>query len=80
MTPWTDPINLTRAWCLFEIFTTMNSGVKIDFALPKSQKEAFVNYMTHNYDKSKGIFEKINRIDIRKADAFKQVYIYLSIL
>ena len=28
--PWNDPITLKRAWCLFEIFCTVQTGAKFE--------------------------------------------------
>eukprot|EP01036_Dinobryon_divergens_P032807 gene32807-biopygen26026 len=33
LTPWRDPIPLTRAWCLFELFCTKKEGCRFEVAM-----------------------------------------------
>ena len=41
LSPWDDPIPLTRAWCLYEIYSTMiTPGVKFDVVLPDAERAA----------------------------------------
>ena len=41
LSPWDDPIPLTRAWCLYEIYSTLISpGVKFDVVLPDAERAA----------------------------------------
>jgi len=42
MTPWENPISLTRAWCLIEIFACQSSGSQFNVALPPSERERFL--------------------------------------
>ena len=44
LTPWNDPIALTRGWCLFEIMTTLelkDHGVQFDIQLDPNQLTLF---------------------------------------
>ena len=49
---WDAPIYVTRAWCLFELFTAIRNqrDVQVDVILPPSEKRAFAAKMsTGNY-------------------------------
>jgi len=38
LSPWNDPIPLTRAWCLYEMFSTLSApDVRFDIVLPDSE-------------------------------------------
>ena len=39
--PYSDPVPLSRSWCLFEIFCTHTAGVKLDIVLDEKEKEDF---------------------------------------
>ena len=40
--PWSDPAQLKRAWCLWEIFCAIEGGGKFDVALGSKQHDAFI--------------------------------------
>eukprot|EP00035_Acanthoeca_spectabilis_P016656 m.345245 g.345245 ORF g.345245 m.345245 type:complete len:659 (+) comp16554_c1_seq2:117-2093(+) len=48
LSPWDDPIPLTRAWCLFEMYSTMRSGVKLSIALPDAERGRLRAAVEHN--------------------------------
>lgn len=50
MTPWDNPIALTRAWCLVEIFACQSSGSRFEVALPPSERERFLDEITTRSD------------------------------
>ena len=39
--PWHAPVPLTRSWCLWEIFSSLDGGAKLQIALSPTQREAF---------------------------------------
>ena len=45
--PWRNPAYLTRAWCLFELYTAIGTGgdVKIDVVLTTEEDASFVAAM-----------------------------------
>ena len=52
MSPWNEPIPLTRSWCLFEIMCSLNAGAsKVDFQihLPSHQAASFVEGLRADY-------------------------------
>ena len=64
--PWNNPAFLNRAWCLFELMTSVNVGVEITILLPLAEHEAFVEGLGKNIEV---VFEALARIDARKAGA-----------
>ena len=39
--PWDAPVPLTRSWCLWELFCTLEGGAKLQIAQSPAQREAF---------------------------------------
>ncbi|KAJ3119198.1 Kinesin light chain 3 [Physocladia obscura] len=48
MLPWSDPLPLKRAWCVYEIYASVNSNSKFYVALPPQEQEAFVESILMN--------------------------------
>eukprot|EP00049_Salpingoeca_infusionum_P023865 m.14233 g.14233 ORF g.14233 m.14233 type:complete len:707 (-) comp6166_c0_seq1:126-2246(-) len=40
--PWSCPIPLTRAWCLFEIISAITSGAQFEIWLPSQERQQFI--------------------------------------
>jgi hypothetical protein len=71
LSPWNGPKYVQRAWCLFELYTTVSSGVKYDIVLPPKQKAGLVEYLKDSYSTSTGgVLSQVCNIDIEKASAF----------
>lgn len=72
MTPWHDPIPLTRAWCLWEIFCALEqeeNGVELVIRLPPGQAASLLQGVC---DDANPVIEALVRIDPERADAFKK--------
>ena len=39
--PWHAPLPLTRSWCLWEIYSTVDGGAELQIVLSPAQREAF---------------------------------------
>ena len=39
--PWHAPVPLTRSWCLWEIYSTLDGGAELHIALSTAQRKAF---------------------------------------
>ena len=39
--PWDAPVPLTRSWCLWEIYSTLDGGAELHVLLSPAQREAF---------------------------------------
>jgi tetratricopeptide (TPR) repeat protein len=66
MHPWTDPVPLTRAWCLWEILCTIDQGVPLIVRLPKSERPAFIKALAGDY---KVVMETLVCVQAEKATA-----------
>ncbi|KAJ3130654.1 Kinesin light chain 3 [Physocladia obscura] len=42
MLPWSDPLPLKRAWCVYEIYASVKSNSKFYVALPPNEQETFI--------------------------------------
>lgn len=42
LAPWKDPIPLTRAWCLFEIYSTAKSKGRFEIAMSEGERSSFI--------------------------------------
>ena len=69
LTPWRDPIPLTRAWCLWEIYSSVAMQAKLEIAFTASQQKDFINALTSDFD---SINAMIARINIKNSKAFKE--------
>ena len=45
--PIDDPIPLTRAWCIFEVYATHKTGSEFHVAMTLADSEAFINKLTY---------------------------------
>ena len=68
MSPWNDPIPLTRAWCLFEIRATLETGSQLEIVLPEQQKQMLKEALLKD---PKTVLQVLADVDGEKADAFK---------
>jgi len=46
MTPWDNPICLTRAWCLIELYACRSSGSRFGVAFPPAERARFLQQIT----------------------------------
>lgn len=69
MEPWEDPIPLTRAWCVWEVLCTCQTGAKFEIAMTKPQRARFISALNNEYG---SIMKMVCRIDCRRAEAWKE--------
>ena len=65
--PW-DPVPLTRAWCLWEILCSVESGAEFRVVLPPVQAKAFTEVLVEDF---KSIAGALSRVDVAKSEAFE---------
>ena len=63
--PWNNPVPLTRAWCLFEIYCTAITKSKLEIAMPSAEESSFL----------KAISEEVNRFCFISSNIFAYEYI-----
>lgn len=70
LAPWNNPIPLTRAWCLFEIYCTIDTKGQFEIALSKNQQKHFFEDMITYGDLK--INEMLATIHVEKSECFKR--------
>jgi tetratricopeptide (TPR) repeat protein len=68
--PWDDPIPLKRAWCLFELYCTHDTGCKFEVAMGDSGYEEFAAAMDQA-NAHEVVNKMLSNIDVHKSEAFK---------
>ena len=64
--PWENPITLTRAWCLWEIFCTSITKSKFEIAICGDEESRFLDMISNDKD----LFnDMISRIDVRQSES-----------
>jgi tetratricopeptide (TPR) repeat protein len=66
--PWEDPIPLTRAWCLWEIYCTIATKSKFEIAMCASERENFLSQMQVNICPLSAMIAHVN---VAKSDAYR---------
>ncbi|EGD78762.1 hypothetical protein PTSG_01739 [Salpingoeca rosetta] len=68
LTPWNDPIPLTRAWCLWEIFCSLSQeNVELSIQLPHVQREALKGAVMTNFN---AVMDTLVRVQAERAEAW----------
>lgn len=65
--PWNNPIPLTRAWCLFEIFCSVDSNSKFDISMTLDQYNIFLDMLMNDYD---SVMKMIAIVDLSNSQSF----------
>ena len=65
--PWNNPIPLTRAWCLFEIYCTIECECDLEIAMSESDKKEFLKAV--KADATGSINTMLATVDVRKSES-----------
>ncbi|EGD76484.1 tetratricopeptide TPR_2 repeat protein [Salpingoeca rosetta] len=66
--PWRDPVPLTRAWCLWEIFCGIsNEGTEVTIRLPNSEEKALEEAIRGDFE---AVTDTLVRVQAERAEAF----------
>ncbi len=68
--PWNDPIPLTRAWCLWELYCTVHTSSQFDIAMTTSAHQQFIEDVVANAKRS--IDKMLSQIDVARSKSFKE--------
>lgn len=62
LSPWNDPVPLTRGWCLFELYCTIITNSKFDIAMSDVTQKQFLQDITKGkaHEEINKMLEKIN--------------------
>ncbi|KAJ1619571.1 hypothetical protein T492DRAFT_915886 [Pavlovales sp. CCMP2436] len=66
--PWSAPITLTRAWCLFEIFVCVQRGIPLEVIMPAAQLIDFATALVDDFD---SVALALSKIALDEAEATK---------
>eukprot|EP00808_Paulinella_micropora_P012425 g50210.t1 len=69
LSPWRNPLPLTRSWCLWEIFCTQDTGARFEICLSQAEAKDFENALLEDFD---SIVASLCQIDVNKTQAFKK--------
>lgn len=67
LSPWRDPIPLTRAWCLWELYCTATTHAKFEIALSPTEVEDFQYALVNDFS---SVNTMIAKVDSRNSEAF----------
>lgn len=65
MTPWDNPISLTRAWCLIELFACSSTGSSFNVALPPSERKRFLEQIV---ERSEAFYGMLGNVDTASSE------------
>ena len=69
MSPWNDPIPLTRAWCLWEVYCTAATNSQFELAMTQSATEQFYHDVSQNPKQE--LDKMLATIDVRRSECSK---------
>ena len=70
LAPWENPVPLTRAWCLWEVYCSVVTKCDFDIARSKNESEKFEKDMLHDISV---FYDMLQNIDVRKSQAQSQL-------
>eukprot|EP01041_Mallomonas_annulata_P011541 gene11541-24142_t len=70
LSPWHDPIPLTRAWCLFELYCTAETKSLFEIAISSNEKSLFLTSMAK--EGSTALNRMLGNIDCRRSECWKE--------
>lgn len=70
LSPWDAPVTLRRAWCLFEVYCTVEKNAAFDVAMCDDEEADFLSALTDGKSYAK-FGELIAGIDVEQSEAFK---------
>ena len=66
LAPWSNPVPLTRCWCLWEILCTVQTGAELVVRLPQEQEGKFKAGLLEDFNVA---VKALSEIDAEKAEA-----------
>eukprot|EP00808_Paulinella_micropora_P032310 g52520.t1 len=69
LSPWRNPLPLTRSWCLWEIFCTRDTGATFEICLSQAEAKDFESALLNDF---RSIVASLCQIDVNNAQAFKK--------
>jgi hypothetical protein len=69
MEPWNNPITLTRAWCLWEVYCTSHTNSKFEVAMSVGARRNFRETILTDLDTYESM---LATVDLVKAESFNE--------
>lgn len=70
MSPWHNPLYLTRVWCVFEIFTALlDDSIEVTVQMPPAEHRSFMAAVGTDNDSIVRIYKLLAGIDVQAASA-----------
>jgi hypothetical protein len=69
MTPWDNPVCLTRAWCLIELYACRSSGSHFDVALSPCERSRFVEQIC---EKAGAFYDMLSKVNTAKSECSRE--------
>jgi hypothetical protein len=66
--PWNDPIPLTRGWCIWELYCTIDTTSYLDIAMSGKVEDQFIQEIGEDYT---AIDRMLSTINCQKSECFK---------
>jgi len=71
LTPWQDPVPLTRAWCLYELYCTHKEKCNFEVAMGSKEREDFLTAI-HAGNAANVVNSMLAKVDVAKSEAGKE--------
>ena len=68
LAPFHDPVPLTRAWCLWELFCTIKTNSVFEVAMSSEERSRFLEAISTNI---RVVLDIMGVINLERSDAFK---------
>jgi hypothetical protein len=70
MTPWDNPVCLTRAWCLIELYACRSSGSSFHVAFPPAERARFLQQITQ---RPEIFYDMLSKVNTAKSECSRDV-------
>eukprot|EP01031_Cornospumella_fuschlensis_P026840 gene26840-32438_t len=67
--PWHNPLPLTRAWCLFELYATIDEGSALSVAMSPEEEQKFIHDLSMDYG---AVDDMLASVNVEKSEAWNQ--------
>ena len=79
LSPWDKPVPLTRAWCLWEMYCTVDTGARFSVCLSTAQRAAFEVAIAENWQAAQDAFAHIRVQDAEAGSEDDKTMIFAAV-
>lgn len=69
LTPWSNPVPFTRAWCLWELYCTLDTQTPLTIQMSVKEKENFIFTLETQY---REVIKNFSQIDVSTSECWKE--------